>query len=204
MSRQSLQRAYALWAPIYNSAVRGFSAPLRQRSLSDIPPTPCRVLVDGIGTGLDIPYLPATCAAVGIDLTHAMLRHAQSLSPHFPLIQADAEALPFPDSCFDVIVMHLILAVVPHAGLAFAEASRVLRPGGRILLLDKFLRPGERAFWRRLLAPLSGPIATHTNLVFEDLLAQRPELQVVSDIPAAVGGWFRLIALEKTRAAPTQ
>ena len=198
MSRQSLQRAYALWAPIYDSAVRSFSAPLRQSSLSHIPQGPCRVLVDGIGTGLDIPYLPAHCEAIGIDLTHSMLHRARRSSPHFSLVQADAEALPFPDGCFDVIVMHLILAVVPHAGLALAEASRVLQPGGRILVLDKFLRPGERAFWRRLLAPLSGPIATHTDLVFEDLLTQRPELHCRSDTPAAVGGWFRLIVLEKS------
>ncbi len=198
MSRQSLQRAYALWAPIYDSAVRSFSAPLRQRSLSNIPQGPCRVLVDGIGTGLDIPYLPAACEAIGIDLTHSMLHRARRSSRHFSLVQADAEALPFPDGCFDVIVMHLILAVVPHAGLALAEASRVLQPGGRVLILDKFLRPGERAFWRRLLAPLSGPIATHTDLVFEDLLTQRPELHCRSDTPAAVGGWFRLIVLEKS------
>ena len=200
MSRQSLQRAYALWAPIYDSAVRRFSAPLRQYSLRNIPQGPCRVLIDGIGTGLDIPYMPAPCEAIGIDLTYSMLRHAHRSSPHFPLVQADAEALPFPDGCFDVIVMHLILAVVPHAGLALAEASRVLQPGGRILILDKFLRPGKRAFWRRLLAPLSGPIATHTDLVFEDLLTQRPELQCRSDTPAAVGGWFRLIVLEKSDA----
>lgn len=198
MSRQSLQRAYALWAPIYDSAVRSFSAPLRQSSLSHIPQGPCRVLIDGIGTGLDIPYLPAHCEAIGIDLTHSMLRRARRSSLHFSLVQGDAEALPFPDGCFDVIVMHLILAVVPHAGLALAEASRVLQPGGRILVLDKFLRPGERAFWRRLLAPLSGPIATHTDLVFEDLLTQRPELHRRSDTPAAVGGWFRLIVLEKS------
>ena len=198
MSRQSLQRAYALWAPIYDSSVRSFSAPLRQSSLSHIPQGPCRVLVDGIGTGLDIPYLPAHCEAIGIDLTHSMLHRARRSSPHFSLVQADAEALPFPDGCFDVIVMHLILAVVPHAGLALAEASRVLQPGGRVLILDKFLRPGERAFWRRLLAPLSGPIATHTDLVFEDLLTQRPELHCRSDTPAAVGGWFRLIVLEKS------
>jgi ubiquinone/menaquinone biosynthesis C-methylase UbiE len=198
LSRQSLQRAYALWAPIYDSAVRSFSAPLRQRSLSNIPQGPCRVLVDGIGTGLDIPYLPAACEAIGIDLTHSMLHRARRSSRHFSLVQADAEALPFPDGCFDVIVMHLILAVVPHAGLALAEASRVLQPGGRVLILDKFLRPGERAFWRRLLAPLSGPIATHTDLVFEDLLTQRPELHCRSDTPAAVGGWFRLIVLEKS------
>ncbi|WP_297467941.1 methyltransferase domain-containing protein [Acidithiobacillus sp.] len=186
MSRQSLQRAYALWAPIYDSAVRSFSAPLRQCSLSHIPQGPCRVLVDGIGTGLDIPYLPAACEAIGIDLTHSMLHRARRSSRHFSLVQADAEALPFPDGCFDVIVMHLILAVVPHAGLALAEASRVLQPGGRVLILDKFLRPGERAFWRRLLAPLSGPIATHTDLVFEDLLTQRPELHCRSDTPAAL------------------
>ncbi|MFA5732770.1 MAG: methyltransferase domain-containing protein [Acidithiobacillus sp.] len=198
MSRQSLQRAYALWAPIYDSAVRSFSAPLRQCSLSHIPQGPCRVLVDGIGTGLDIPYLPAHCEAIGIDLTHSMLRRARRSSPHFSLVQADAEALPFPDGCFDVIVMHLILAVVPHAGQALAEACRVLQPGGRILILDKFLRPGERAFWRRLLAPLFGPIATHTDLVFEDLLTQCPELHCRSDTPAAVGGWFRLIVLEKS------
>ena len=198
MSRQSLQRAYALWAPVYDSAVRSFSSPLRQCSLSNIPRGPCRVLVDGIGTGLDIPYLPAACEAIGIDLTHSMLHRARRSSRHFSLVQADAEALPFPDGCFDVIVMHLILAVVPHAGLALAEASRVLQPGGRVLILDKFLRPGERAFWRRLLAPLSGPIATHTDLVFEDLLTQRPELHCRSDTPAAVGGWFRLIVLEKS------
>ncbi|MDA8154309.1 MAG: class I SAM-dependent methyltransferase [Acidithiobacillus sp.] len=198
MSRQSLQRAYTLWAPIYDLAVRGFSAPLRQRSLSGIPAGPCRILVDGIGTGLDIPYLPQHGEIVGIDITHAMLRHAQKQGAKITLAQADAETLPFPDACFDIVVMHLILAVVPHADTALAEASRVLRPGGRILLLDKFLRRGQRAFWRRLLTPISSAIATHTSLVFEEILERRPELQVISDIPTAISGWFRLITLEKS------
>lgn len=203
MSRTSLQRAYGLWAPIYNVAVRGFSGPLRQRSLSQIPATSQRILIDGIGTGLDIPYLPSHCQAVGIDLTAAMLHHAKQLQADFPLVQADAEALPFADASFDMVVMHLILAVVPHADQAFAEASRVLKPGGQILLIDKFLRRGQRAWIRRSLAPFSGAIATHTDLVFEDLLARRPELQCLSDVPGAVGGWFRLITLQKNQNTET-
>ncbi|PKY10857.1 phosphatidylethanolamine N-methyltransferase [Acidithiobacillus marinus] len=198
MSRSSLQRAYGIWAPIYDRAVRGFSEPLRKRSLRQIPQdTSCQVLIDGIGTGLDIPFLPAHCSAVGIDLTHAMLRRAQDLQPSIPLARADAESLPFADASFDFVVMHLILAVVPHAEQALAEASRVLKPHGRILLLDKFLRPGQKAWLRRGLGRLAGAIATHTDITFEDVLAGRPELHCVHDEPAAIGGWFRLITLEK-------
>ncbi len=198
MSRSSLQRAYSIWAPIYDRAVRGFSEPLRQRSLQQIPDDPaCQVLVDGIGTGLDIPFLPQHCSSIGIDLTEAMLRRAQRLRADFSLVQADAEMLPFADAQFDVVVMHLILAVVPDADQALAEASRVLKPGGRILLLDKFLRPGQKAWARRALGRLSGAIATHTNLTFEDILAKRPELHCLHNQPGALGGWFRLITLEK-------
>ena len=81
MSRQSLQRAYALWAPIYDSAVRSFSAPLRQCSLGNIPQGPCRVLVDGIGTGLDIPYLPAHCEAIGQDAAGSLRNMAEAALP---------------------------------------------------------------------------------------------------------------------------
>ncbi len=199
MSRSSLQRAYGIWAPIYDQAVRGFSEPLRQRSLRQIPQNAsCQILIDGIGTGLDIPFLPNHCTAIGIDLTHAMLRRAQNQPNPIPLVQADAEVLPFANATFDFVVMHLILAVVPNAGKALAEASRVLKPGGRILLLDKFLRPGQKAWIRRALGRVAGAVATHTDLTFEEILAERPELHCMRDEPGAMGGWFRLITLEKT------
>jgi len=127
-----------------------------------------------------------------------MLRRAQGRGQAVWLVEADAEALPLADQSVDLVVLHLILAVVPDARKALAEVVRVLRPGGEIRLLDKFLRPGERAWLRRAIAPLSAALATHTDLVFEDILAQEPSLVLISDSPAALGGWFRLIRLRKT------
>ncbi|MFU8779343.1 MAG: hypothetical protein ACNA7M_17030, partial [Roseovarius sp.] len=93
--------------------------------------------------------------------------------------------------------LHLILAVVPDPSRALTEAVRVARPGARLLILDKFLRPGQRAPLRRMINPVLSRLATRTDVVFEDLLAQHRNLRVIEDTPALAGGWFRHIVLRK-------
>jgi len=197
LSKRSLQRAYDLWAPIYDRAVVGFSRGPRAANIAEIPSTAKTILVVGAGTGLDLPLLPPQALCVALDISWAMLSRARNRAGTAQLLQADAENLPIASATCDVVLLHLILAVVPHAERALAEASRVLRPGGTLLIFDKFLRPGQHAPLRRLLAPLSGAVATRTDLVFEDLLCQHPELRLESDLPAAVGGWFRRLRLQR-------
>ena len=112
-------------------------------------------------------------------------------------VRGDSMALPFAAGGFDFVVLHLIVAVVPQPQRCLAEAARVLRPGGRILLFDKFLRRGERAWLRRGLTPLIEQLATRLDVVFEDVLGKVPGLRVLSNQPALARGWFRLIELQK-------
>jgi ubiquinone/menaquinone biosynthesis C-methylase UbiE len=145
--------------------------------------------------------LPSGPRYTGLDLTPAMLararRKAMAHNLELQLDQGDARALPYPAARFDVVILHLILAVTPHPERVLVEAARVLRSGGRVLVLDKFLRPGQRAPLRRLISPLLGLLATRTNVVLEQVLAQAPGLEIVSDEPALAGGWFRQILLRK-------
>jgi ubiquinone/menaquinone biosynthesis C-methylase UbiE len=196
-----LRESYSLLSSLYDPLVAPATLWMRRRSLEALGDVHgLDILLPGIGTGLDIPYLPPEARYIGIDVTPAMLerarRRADELGRKIDLQVADVQALPFADESFDRVVMHLILAVVPDTRAALCEARRVLRAGGRIIVLDKFLRPGPAAPFLRLMSPWLGRIATRTDVVFEQVLGECPELTVVSDVPALAGGWFRRIELQ--------
>ncbi len=197
----SLKHSYTLLAPIYDYIVKPAFVELRKKNLRQLNPVENeKILLTGIGTGLDIPWLPHGPRYTGIDLTPAMLERARQQigsRDDIELKIADAMQMPFADNHFDTIIMHLILAVVPDSQRALQEAQRVLRPGGRILILDKFIRPGQLAISRRLLSIFLRHIATRTDVVFEPLLAQCPQLKLIRDDPALAKGWFRYIELQK-------
>lgn len=203
----ALKHSYTLLAPIYDSMVSGPLDFYREKSLARLTDTANKnILINGIGSGLDIPHLPGDAHYVGTDITPAMLQRAEkradkyisgsTLDISFQI--ADSQALPFENESFDIIIMHLILAVVPKPELALQEACRVLKPGGTIYLFDKFIKPGQLAIARRILSFFIRHIATRTDVVFEHVLKTCPQLQVVTDEPALAKGWFRLIELKKT------
>jgi len=196
----SLQASYRFIAPFYDAFLTRATTGARRRSLSRLPSAgAARVLVNGAGTGLDFPFLPEQHHYTALDLTRAMLARSRHRAQRLRLdwIQGDSMALPFADASFDCVVLHLIVAVVPHPERCLAEAARVLKPGGQILIFDKFLRPGERAWLRRGLSIIVARLATRLDVVFEEVLARVPGLTLVSNAPALAGGWFRLIELKK-------
>jgi len=196
----SLKASYSFIAPVYDAIVEAPLRRARARSLRALPAEPgIRVLINGIGTGLDIPYLRSQQHYVGSDLTRAMLRKAAQRKGDrsLALVQANSLALPFRDASFDYAILHLIVAVVSDPVSCLEETARVLKPGGTVLVLDKFLRVGQLAPLRRVLNPLARRIATRLDVVWEEVLTQVPGLQVMSDEPAVALGWFRAIRLKK-------
>jgi ubiquinone/menaquinone biosynthesis C-methylase UbiE len=98
------------------------------------------VLEVGVGTGINLPYYAADVSLTGIDLSEEMLGHARAraaaLGRNVSLREGDAQALPFADASFDTVVCTLSLCTIPDHRAAIAEMYRVLRPGGRLVLLD--------------------------------------------------------------------
>ncbi|MFI6307066.1 class I SAM-dependent methyltransferase [Amycolatopsis thailandensis] len=98
------------------------------------------VLEVAVGTGLNLPLYPDGIALTGIDLSDGMLAiargRAERLGHPVTLNQADAHDLPFDAGSFDTVVCTLGLCAIPDDGKALREMARVLRPGGRLILLD--------------------------------------------------------------------
>jgi ubiquinone/menaquinone biosynthesis C-methylase UbiE len=112
------------------------------------------VLEVAVGTGLNLGLYPPGTRLTGVDLSPEMLARARSRSvaidAPIELKQADVEALPFGDGTFDTVVSTLAMCAVPDVRAAVLQMCRVLRPGGRLLLLDHIgshwwpIRAGQR------------------------------------------------------------
>ena len=153
------EAAYSRWAPIYDLI---FDLPFHPgraaaaRAAADAAGPGGEILVVGVGTGLELPLLPGNVLVTGIDISAPMLRAARARVERKRLAQVkglhvmDAAALEFPDAAFDVALAPYVMSVVPSPDRALAEAWRVLRPGGTLIVMNHFaasggLRAGDRA-----------------------------------------------------------
>ena len=117
------------------------------------------VLEIAIGTGRNLPFYPPAVRLTGIDLSPAMLElartRAAALERTVDLRVADATHLPFEDASFETVITTLALCTIPDPAGAVVEAHRVLRPGGRLVLLDHVRSPALPVrMFQRLLDPL--------------------------------------------------
>ena len=98
------------------------------------------VLEVAVGTGLNLDAYPHDVRLTGIDLSEQMLAIATARAAEsgreVMLRQGDAHALPFDDATFDTVVCTFGLCAIPDIDTALDEMTRVLRPGGKLILVD--------------------------------------------------------------------
>ncbi len=99
-----------------------------------------KVLEIGVGTGINLEYVPKDVDYIGTDVSPEMIEHAKRRAAQIgrtvEFRLADATALPFADQSFDCVVSTYVFCCVPDEKKAFEEALRVLKPGGRLLLAN--------------------------------------------------------------------
>jgi ubiquinone/menaquinone biosynthesis C-methylase UbiE len=157
------------------------------------------VLEVAVGTGRNLPFYPDGTRLTGVDWSPGMLaiarQRAADLGREVDLRPGDAQALDFPDSSFDTVLCALGLCAIPDDRRAVAEMARVLRPGGRLLLVDHVAASTSvlRAvqwLYERITIPLAGehfrrrPLAHVRELGFGIEETERFRLGIVERVCA--------------------
>jgi phosphatidylethanolamine/phosphatidyl-N-methylethanolamine N-methyltransferase len=173
---------------IYNRYARFYDiveGMFRKRIASAIGAMPIRpgdrLLDVGIGTGFSLSHYPPHLDVTGIDLSLPMLKKAEAkvamlrpgVSPRMTsLVHADAQALPFEDQSFDLVMLSHVVSTVDNPQRCVAEALRVARPHAHLMMVNHFrseswwLRPLEKA-----IDPVCRRLGWRTDLSLRELLA---------------------------------
>jgi ubiquinone/menaquinone biosynthesis C-methylase UbiE len=161
------------------------------------------ILEVGVGTGKNMPFYPVGIRMTAIDLTPGMLERARQraidLKLHIVLKIGDVQAFEFPDSTFDAIVGTFVFCSVPDPVLGLKELARVLKPDGKIYLLEH-MRIQSEPLGRLmdLINPLVVRImgANINRRTMENI--QKAGLKIESVHDLAMQGMFKMIVARKS------
>ena len=136
------------------------------------------VLEAGVGTGKNLSHYPKGVDVIGIDVSSRMLDRARgktrSLHVSAELVEADVQDLPFDDDTFDTAVGTCVFCSVADPVKGLRELGRVVRPDGRILMLEH-VRPSNRFLGR-----LADLLSVATRRIFGFRTNRRTEENVVA------------------------
>jgi phosphatidylethanolamine/phosphatidyl-N-methylethanolamine N-methyltransferase len=171
--REMVEQAYDRWAPVYDLVFGGVFSKGRRAAIVATNSIGGRVLEVGVGTGISLPQYAPHVRIFGTDISEAMLRKARRrvaelrLNNVEGLAVMDAERLEFPDNCFDVVMAQYVVTAVPNPEAALDEFTRVLRPGGEVILLSRVSADaGMRRFIEQRLQPLVRPLGWRTEFAW--------------------------------------
>lgn len=142
LDRETMERAYARWAPIYDAVCGPVFEKGRRAAAAAARQVGGRILEVGVGTGLSFSDYDASTEIYGIDLSGPMIarareRMASGAFPHVKEVRVmDAHRLDYPDAMFDCVVAQFVITLVENPERVLDECARVVRPGGEIVLVN--------------------------------------------------------------------
>lgn len=141
-------------------------------------PRGAKLLELGVGTGTSFPAYPTHCQVTGIDLAPKMLARARvkilkNSWNHLKVMKMDALNLKFPDDTFDYIMAFHVVTVVPDPIKMMAEARRVCRPDGKIVVVNHFTSESPvLGSMTRGLDPLTRRLGWRTDLRLQPFILE--------------------------------
>jgi len=196
--------AYARWAPVYDpifGVITASAIRATMREVNALPPGD--VLEVGVGTGIALPHYKRDHRITGFDLSPDMLARAgkrvaeRNLDNVVALLEMDAANLTFADGSFDVAVAMFVMTVVPDPHRVLAEMARVVRPGGRIVVVNHFsAEAGARAAIEKWLSRYSSSLGWNPEFAKETLLGHA-DLKLVAERSLQPLGLYTLLVFER-------
>jgi phosphatidylethanolamine/phosphatidyl-N-methylethanolamine N-methyltransferase len=142
LDKTIVETAYARWAPIYDAVCGPVMVKGRRAAAKAARAIGGKILEVGVGTGLSFDDYDTTTEITGIDLCAPMLEKARAkmASGRYPHVKAvhqmDAHQMTFDDATFDCVVAQFVITLVANPEQVLSECHRVVKPGGRIILVN--------------------------------------------------------------------
>lgn len=190
---------------IWDTIISNFNpARIRAIELMDIQSND-RVLFIGEGSGADFEFLPEQtnkAALRAFDFSPAMVQQCKLKARQLDIPEencfiGDAQKMPYTHERFEKILFPLSIASIPNPSLALSEAERVLAPGGKIVIFDKFRADDEDLSWTRMaLNAITKCVFADINRNLGSMLAPISALKIVhyESLEGKVNGLFSVFA----------
>lgn len=203
IDEQSVIKAYARWAPVYDFSFGPVADAGRKRAIEIINRRQGSLLEVGVGTGVALPRYAPHLTVTGIDLSPDMLRIARQrvrerkLTNIAGIFEMDASELRFEDASFDTVVAMYVMTVVPDPVKVLNELERVCAPGGEVLIVNHFAQDhGVRGWVESFMAPAARALGWHPDFRAETI-TDITTLDLVETVKLKPFGLFTMLRFRK-------